>query len=130
MEDRFRRQGMFSWQELLTDDVETSKHFYAKLLGWSFQEFPTEGGGAYWVVKVGKNQVGGIMKAPPEAAGVPSSWGIYITVDDVDASERKALDLGAKTVVRPTNIPGVGRFAVLADPRGAVFSIITYIADR
>jgi uncharacterized protein len=88
-----------------------------------------EGGDTYWLVKVGKDRVGGIMKAPPEAAGAPPTWGIYITVDDVDASARKAVHLGAKTVVQPTNIPGVGRFAVLADPGGAVFSIITYMAD-
>jgi uncharacterized protein len=129
MEDRFKRQGMFSWQELMTDDVEGSKKFYTELLGWSLKEFPMEGGETYWVVKAGEEEVGGIMKTPPEAKGVPAYWGVYITVDDVDASAKKAVELGAKTLVAPMDIPGVGRFATLQDPQGAVFAIITYSAE-
>lgn len=126
MEERFRRQGTFSWQELTTGDVDGSKRFYSELLGWSFQEFPMEGGETYWVAKVGEEGVGGIMKTPPAATEMPPNWGVYITVDDVDASTRKAVELGAKMLVQPTDIPGIGRFAVLEDPQGAVFSIITY----
>jgi len=51
MEDRFKRKGMFSWFELLTRDVEGSKKFYTKLLGWSLREFPMEEGESYWVAE-------------------------------------------------------------------------------
>jgi hypothetical protein len=47
-------------------------------------------------------------------------------VANVDASAAKAASLGAKTFVPPTDIPGTGRFAVLADPQGATFSIVTF----
>jgi len=55
---------------------------------------------------------------------MPPNWGIYIAVDDCDAKVEKATSLGARTYVPPTDIPNVGRFAVLSDPQGAVFNII------
>lgn len=126
MESRFKRQGMFSWQELMTDDAERSKKFYETLLGWEYKEFPMEGGESYWVVKVGEEEVAGIMKAPPAAKDVPPHWGAYITVDNVDATAKKAGELGAKIIVPPTDIPEVGRFATLQDPGGAIFAVIAY----
>ncbi|OPY67196.1 MAG: 27 kDa antigen Cfp30B [Syntrophorhabdaceae bacterium PtaU1.Bin034] len=129
MDDRFKRQGMFSWHELMTDDVEGAKKFYTELLGWTVQEFPMEEGETYWVLKVGEEGVGGIMKTPPSAEGVPPHWGVYITVDDVDATAKKAEQLGAKLLVPPMGIPKVGRFAVLQDPRGAAFAVIAYTIE-
>ena len=129
MEDRFKRQGMFSWHELMTDDVEGAKKFYAELLGWTLQEFPMEEGESYWVVKVGDEGLGGIMRTPPAAAGVPPHWGVYITVDNVDAAVKKAEQIGAKVLVPPMDIPQVGRFATLQDPQGAVFAVITYVGE-
>ncbi len=129
MEERFKRQGMFSWFELMTGDVEGAKKFYAQLLGWTLEEFPMEQGESYWVVKVGDEGVAGMMKTPPAAAGVPPHWGVYITVDDVDTTVKKAEKLGAKILVPPTDIPQVGRFATLQDPQGAAFAIIRYVAE-
>jgi predicted enzyme related to lactoylglutathione lyase len=57
---------------------------------------------------------------PPQ---VPSYWGIYFAVEDVDASYRKALDLGAQQMVAPTDFPG-GRFAIVTDPQGASFGLL------
>jgi predicted enzyme related to lactoylglutathione lyase len=57
--------------------------------------------------------------------GLPR-WGVYITVDDVDATAAKAQQLGAATIVPPTDIPNVGRFYTFQDPQGAVISAITY----
>jgi len=79
-------------------------------------------------VKTGGEQIGGIMPLPPGApAHMPPSWGCYITVDDVDAVAEKAFSLGANVLVPPQDIPSVGRFAVLQDPQGAMFNIITYL---
>ncbi len=120
---------MISWHELMTSDVEKAKKFYAELLGWGFQEFPMEEGGSYWVAKVDDEGVGGIMGAPPDAAGVPPHWGLYITVENVDATVKKAEQIGAKLLVPPMDIPNVGRFSVLQDPQGASFAVIKYTAE-
>jgi predicted enzyme related to lactoylglutathione lyase len=57
---------------------------------------------------------------------MPSHWGVYVTVDDVDATAKKAEELGAKTVVPLTDVPDVGRLYSFQDPQGAVISVITY----
>ena len=70
------------------------------------------------------------MKRPPGSApDAPPHWGTYVTVEDVDATARKAEALGAKTLVPPTDIPKVGRFCMLQDPQGAVIAAITYVKE-
>jgi predicted enzyme related to lactoylglutathione lyase len=66
------------------------------------------------------------MMAMPPGAPAPSHWLPYFAVTNVDTSAQKAGSLGAKTYVPPTDIPGTGRFAVLADPQGATFAVMTF----
>ncbi len=126
MEERLLQHGMFSWSELMTNDAEAAKRFYAQVFGWQYTEFPMEGM-SYSVIKANGQEIGGIMPVPPQAAGTPPHWGVYVTVDDVDASVKKAEELGAAVMVPPTDIPDVGRFCVFRDPQGAVLSMITYL---
>jgi predicted enzyme related to lactoylglutathione lyase len=65
---------------------------------------------------------------PPEIAGMPPMWGIYVTVDNVDLTAKKVEELGGKIIRPPWDIPNVGRLCVLSDPQGAVISAITYAA--
>ena len=120
------KQGAFSWAELATTDVEGAKRFYTGLLGWTTEQAPVEGM-SYTLAKVGEERVAGIMSTQCPGGEVPPHWGVYITVDDVDATVRKAGELGGKVLMPPTDIPNVGRFAVLADPQGVMFSVITYL---
>jgi predicted enzyme related to lactoylglutathione lyase len=125
MTDMFK-QGAISWAELQTTDVEGAKKFYSELLGWTTEDFPSEEM-HYTIVKAGGEGVGGIMAIPCEATGAPPHWGIYITIDDVDAATRKAHGLGATIMVPPMDIKDVGRFSLIRDPQGAMFSLITYL---
>ncbi len=122
-ENAMFRHGAFGWCELMTTDVEAAKQFYTELLGWTTEEVP---GMSYTIVKTEGTGVGGIMAVPPQAAGTQPWWGPYVTVDDVDATARKAQELGAKTIMPLTDIPNIGRFYTFQDPQGAVISIITY----
>jgi predicted enzyme related to lactoylglutathione lyase len=70
------------------------------------------------------------MTVPPQAEGTPPNWGCYVTVSDVDATAAKAEELGGKILMPPTDIPNVGRFSVLQDPKGAVISEITYAENE
>jgi predicted enzyme related to lactoylglutathione lyase len=119
------KNGAFSWSELQTTDVDGAKKFYTELLGWTTEEFPSEEM-AYTVVKIGDEPVGGIMALPSQACA-PTHWGVYITVEDVDATTRKAQELGATIIVPPMDIKDVGRFSLIQDPQGAIFSVITYL---
>lgn len=125
MSDLFK-QGAFSWAELATSDVEGAKKFYSALLGWTTEPAPVEGM-SYTLAKVGEERVAGIMSNQCTGGEIKPQWGIYITVDDVDATARKAEELGGKVLMPPTDIPKVGRFAALMDPQGVMFSVITYL---
>lgn len=109
----------------MTTDVAAAKAFYGKLFGWETEDMPMPGM-TYIVVKNGGREIGGIMAIPQEERGMPPAWGTYVTVDDVDATAKAAVELGAKLLVPPTDIPDVGRFCVIRDPQGATINAITY----
>ncbi len=127
MDNRSETHGAFSWAELMTRDAEGSKKFYRELLGWEMVDMPMQSGN-YTVLKAGGEAVAGIMPMPagvPET--VPTYWAAYITVNDVDAVAKKAVEMGATLIVPPTDIPNVGRFSTFQDPQGAVINIIKYL---
>ena len=127
MDDSYKTHGTFSWFELMSRDPAGSRSFYSQLLGWKLQDVPMGEGEPYTVAGVGEDQVAGIMRMPEEVPEVvPTHWGCYITVDDVDASSETAVRLGAVLLMQPTDIPGIGRFCTIKDPQGAVISLITY----
>jgi uncharacterized protein len=125
MDERFSEQGLFSWNELMTTDVNAAKKFYGELLGWETEDMPLKDM-AYSVIKVKDYDIGGIMGMPPGVAGSVPRWLPYVTVDAVDQKVQQAEGLGAQVLVPPMDIPEVGRFAVLKDPLGAEFAVITY----
>jgi predicted enzyme related to lactoylglutathione lyase len=125
MEEKYKTHGAFSWFELMTTDIPAARDFYTKLFGWTTEEMPMEGG-SYTVIKVAGKGEGGIMNMPPNAQGMPPMWGIYVTVDDVDATAKKAQEIGGKIIMPPRDIPDVGRFCVIQDPQGATIAAISY----
>ena len=124
MNEQFKTHGAISWTELMTTDPAAAREFYTKLFGWTTEEMSVVPGMNYTVLKAGGNGFGGIMAIPQQ--GMPSNWGTYVTVDDVDAVAKQAQQLGGKILVGPQDIPTVGRFCVIQDPQGAVIGAITY----
>ena len=114
----------FVWYELLTTDADAAKAYYADVAGWTTQDMPMPGM-TYTLLSAGSAQVGGLMATPQELLdlGVPPCWTGYVGVDDVDASAEKAKSLGGDVRRPPDDIPGVGRFAIVADPLGAVIAL-------
>lgn len=125
MTDPMKQHGAFSWNELMTTDVSAAKAFYGDLFGWELEEMQTNDM-VYTMAKTGDKELAGIMGMPPEAGGMPPTWGAYVTVDDVDSSAKQAEALGGKIMLAPRDIPNVGRFCVICDPQGAALSMITY----
>jgi predicted enzyme related to lactoylglutathione lyase len=116
-------RGKFVWYDVMTTDTKAATDFYSHVVGWTAQEFPMGEGRNYTVFSQGAVMVCGLMALPPEAAqmGVPPCWSGYLAVDDVDADAKRVEALGGKIQRPPEDIPNVGRFAVVADPGGAVF---------
>ena len=112
--------GTFSWSELMTPDVPKAAAFYDAVLGWGSR---THGEGMpYTEFTLDGNSIAGAMNPP--MPGIPPVWGVYFSVADTDATVAKATSLGAAVFAGPTDIEP-GRFAVLADPQGAMFNVIT-----
>ncbi len=132
-----RKHGTFSWNELMTSDVEADKEFYTNVLGWQANDVqmgdPTspakEGEPSYTLWTVGDEEVGGAMKLEgPESGGggmenVPPHWMSYVGVDDVDKVVEKVLANGGKVMVGPLDIESIGRFYIIQDPQGATLGL-------
>lgn len=129
MTDAMKQHGIFSWNELMTTDIEGAKQFYSQLLGWQLEAMPSPDM-PYTMAKVGDTMVAGLMAIPQESAGMPPVWGAYVTVDDVDSSAEQAEQLGGKVLMPPTDIPKVGRCCVIQDPQGASLMLITYSMEE
>jgi len=118
-------RGRFVWHELLTTDVAAARTFYPGFMNWTPEASGTDASYTLWMV--GGSPVGGMMALPEEATamGAPPNWLTYIGTADVDATVRRAGALGAQVLKAPDSVAGAGRFAVLADPQGAVFGVLT-----
>jgi predicted enzyme related to lactoylglutathione lyase len=113
--------GIFSWNELMTRDAAASAKFYTALFGWSREEMDMQGY-TYSMFKSGDRAVCGMFALSPEAESMPVMWMPYVTVEDLEASVARAKELGA-TVHKEITTIQVGRFAILADPQGAVIGL-------
>ncbi len=115
--------GAMTWNDLLTTDPEAAARFYGDLFGWTTQEMP--GSGGYRVILNGERSNGGISPLHSETMpGAPPAWIPYFGHEDVDGLLGEIEDLGARVLVGPVQVPA-GRFALLADPQGAVFAVMT-----
>lgn len=114
--------GKFCWFDLMTTDVAAARAFHAALFGWEIRDHAD----AYKMISDPDGRsIGGIMAAPP---GTSSLWLPYVTTDDVAATAARARALGGQVFVEH-EAAGVGRFAIFADPQGAVSAAIQLERD-
>ncbi len=119
--------GALSWAELLTPDPKTAADFLGNLMGVGVEAGPVGDAEDYTVMMVGAEGVGGIMKMPDHLVerNVPPHWVPYFHVDDVDEAVAKVSAGGGEVLLAPETMESVGRVAVVKDPQGAVFGMIT-----
>ena len=113
------KPGAFCWNEMIGRNTEASAKFYSGLFGWKSEPF--HGDVPYTIFKSNGQPVAGLM-ACPDSQMAPQ-WLAYVMVEDVDASVKKAANLGAKIMLEPKDIPTVGRIAVIQDPQGAEIGV-------
>ncbi len=116
--------GAFVWYELMTTDTKAAEAFYDDVVGWTSADSGMPDAN-YTLFKTNGLRVAGLMTMPENALkmNIPPAWLGYVGVDDVDAAATKLAKLGGTVHRQPDDIPGVGRFAVVADPHGAVFAL-------
>ena len=118
---RFERyaQGTPSYVELMTPDQEAAKAFYGALFGWEFEDVPMGDAGYYVAVEMEGDSIAGISGQMPGMEGHPAFWGVYLTVDDVDAVAAKVPGAGGEVEAGPFDVMDLGRMASVKDPSGA-----------
>ncbi len=123
--DIVNEHGAFTWSELVTPDPAAIGPFYNAVFGWTSETAPMPTGD-YTVFNVAGGSADGIAGAmAPPVEGMASFWTVYFNVDDAAATAAKAVELGGQILSDPTPVPGVGTFATIADPHGAVFALMT-----
>jgi predicted enzyme related to lactoylglutathione lyase len=114
-------RGKFCWYELMTSDPDAAERFYRDVVGWGARDagHPEM---RYTLLTAGEVPVAGLMALPEEAraAGGRPGWMGYVAVDDVDRAAARVKEKGGKVHRAPADIPSIGRFAVAADPHGAI----------
>ena len=122
--------GKFIWYELMTTDPKAAEAFYRGVIGWNAKDSGVPGM-SYTIFSAGETGVAGLMTVPEaaRAAGLGPVWTGYIAVDDVDACTTRVKQAGGAVHRAAEDIPGVGRFAVVADPQGATFNLFKPFPD-
>ncbi|GLW32159.1 VOC family protein [Actinoplanes regularis] len=116
--------GALTWNELNTRDVDGALNFYGAVFGWTFRETAV-GGLPYLLCDNLYQPVAGVQ--PMIGAGwtddVSPYWLVYFAVGDCDVAADHTFALGGRILSPPTTI-AIGRYAVLADPQGAIFAVL------
>jgi hypothetical protein len=118
--------GIPSYTDLASPDFEASKKFYGALFGWDFVDQDTgDPNIPYAMITQGGKTVAGLRFLSPEMrmGGMPTVWSTYVTVESIDDSVKKAMNLDGALLAPAMEVMDAGRMGVISDPLGAVFCI-------
>lgn len=114
--------GSLAWAEVNTRDAVRARDFYATIFGLEAEKIPGDEMEYYTLSKDGRMRAG-VMQMTAQWGELPPHWMVYFAVADIDAAVARIGELGGKVHHGPFDTP-YGRMAVVADPQGAVFSIM------
>ena len=123
-------RGRFVHYDLMTTDIDLAVDFYTRVAGWG--TMPWQGEGDPYTMWTNEGvPLGGVMSLPDEAKAVnaPPHWIAYVMVPDTAATVIQTMELGGSTIVPATEIPNVGKFAILHDPQGGAFATFTPLGE-
>ncbi|MEO6224907.1 MAG: VOC family protein [Sphingomicrobium sp.] len=120
-------EGSFIWYELITPDPVGAKAFYDAVVGWNIEAEPSGDMDYRMIGRSDGGNAGGVMRLTDDMAahGARAAWLAYLNVADVDATIAAIAQDGATVLMPATDIAGVGRIALVADPQGAPVYIMT-----
>lgn len=112
--------GDFCWEQLASPDLSNARTFYGEVVGWKAVAAPA-----------GDFETFGFGEGPGEQAATlvktggaqPPGWMTFIVVDALGAACERTVKLGGKVLSAHTVVPGIGAYAVVRDPQGAVLGL-------
>src|SRR5262245_2006158 len=117
MSDPSYLSGVPCWVDTLQPDPDAARAFYGEVMGWTYAG---PGPNGYHVARTGSHDVAGVAPLPSDA---PTSWNTYSSVEDAEATAQAVTAAGGTVLQPPCDAAPAGRFAVCADPTGAVFCL-------
>lgn len=126
--------GLVWWNELLAPEIDKITEFYATVVGWNVKVVDAENqtqpattpNNRYTIFMAGDQEAAGLMKANhPVAMHSGVGWFTYIQVADVDTAVARAQATGGTILRQPIEMSDGGRIAVVSDPMGNVFGLVT-----
>jgi uncharacterized protein len=119
--------GSWVWYELMTTDPQGAKAFYEPVVGWQMTTGHADTDDYGFLTAPDGNMIGGLMRLAEEMCehGAKPGWLGYIGVDDVDRAVADIEAEGGKCLMPARDVAMAGRIAMVADPGGAVFYIMT-----
>jgi predicted enzyme related to lactoylglutathione lyase len=115
--------GALVWTEAAVDDPAAARDFYREVFDFSWEEIPDADG--YTVFATDGEPLGGLSGITP---GLPRGWATCFSVASCDEAVRAVEAGGGKVLMAAEDTP-FGRFAVVADPWGASFSVMAELPD-
>lgn len=115
--------GAIAWIDLTVPDATGIRDFYRDVIGWKINPVDMGGYDDFCMLSpVDGRSIAGICHARGINADLPPLWLVYVVVEDVDASAKRARELGGQVLVGPREL-GEGRFCVVRDPAGAALAL-------
>ncbi len=115
--------GRIHWVELHSKDLDADLAWLTSAFGFETSDMPMPNGATYKLLMQDGDMRGGAMASQQPDA--PSMWLAWFQVTDVDAAVDTAKEGGGNILSPIMDMPGVGRMAMVQDPTGGVFGVIT-----
>jgi predicted enzyme related to lactoylglutathione lyase len=122
--------GSFIWYELMTSDPAAIAPFYAAVVGWTIgSSDPNQSGGMDYRM-IGRTDggfAGGVLglTADMQEHGARPMWIPYFSTPNVDQQLAAIVGDGGAVQMPATDVPNVGRIAMVTDPQGVPFYLMT-----
>jgi len=113
--------GAPCWIDLMTSDLDRTRTFYERLLGWQAGPSSDQFGGYFMFTKAGVPVAGGMPQAAD--ASEPDQWSVYLAVDDAAKTAEKVTAHGGSVPYGVMPVGDLGTMAVAEDAAGARIGI-------
>jgi len=118
--------GRVVLRELMTTDAARARGFYGELFGWTSTELKLGSDQNYATFRQGEKVLAGFWQLGPTQIE-ESRWMSYVSVRDVDATAKAAVENGGRVVHGPADFPHLGRYAVLEDGEGLLILALRHV---
>lgn len=110
------------WFEVIGDSSDALQGFYGELFEWTLKKDDTPLQYGMIEPKEGERGIGGGVGQ--SANGFPKGTRFYVSTPDLEASVKRAVALGGKQIMPPTDLPDGPAIALIADPEGQVVGLV------